>query len=105
MPSPHPGIVPEESVPDEEVQPYTVRALVMNVVRGRDKWGNPDAYSYNRGDTIQLTPSYAAPYLKAGLLTPVATESVDDEPADDDPKPPRSVRNKAPSPDDDKDSQ
>lgn len=71
MPNPHPGLVPEESAPDQDVQPYTVLALVMNVVRGKDKWGNPDAYTYNRGDLVQLTPDYAEPYLRAGLLESV----------------------------------
>lgn len=95
MPSLHPGIVPEEAAPDEAVQPYKVHALVMNVVRGKDKWGNPDAYTYNRGDTIKLTPSYAKAYVEARLLEPLPIE----DSADDEPKPPRRSGRDKESPD------
>lgn len=74
MPAPHPGVVQAEIPAEEDLRTYEVRALVMHVVRGQDKWGNPDVYAYSRGDKVQLNPSYAKPYLEARLLAQVEDE-------------------------------
>lgn len=95
----HPGVVPNELAPDEETEPFHVQALIMHVVRSMDNQGNPVVSTYHRGDTVLLTPSYAAPYIQQRLLArspqdPTAEEdsAVEEEP----PRPSgRAARNKA----------
>jgi len=95
----HPGLDPDEDSPDEDVRAFQVRAAVMHVVRGADKWGQPVIAGYDRGETVQLTPGYAEPYLKAGLL-----RSIEPEEEDDDEAPRPTTRHKTPSTDDGDDS-
>lgn len=85
---PHPGLVPDEEVTDAPVLRYRVHALVMHVVRGRDRLGEPIMSIYNRGDIARVTAAYAEPYVKARLLESLPDESTV-EAQDDEPKPPR----------------